>query len=46
MTMERIKDWAAEFMTAGFALGVIALALVLFVVWALYDLFTQPDERM
>lgn len=42
-TLER---WFYEFVTAGFALGVMALALVLFIAWALYDLFTQPDEKM
>lgn len=44
--MERIKDWAAECLTAGFALGVCVVALVLCFAWALYDLFRQPDERM
>lgn len=44
--IKALERWFYEFVTAGFALGVIALALVLFIVWALYDLFTQPDERM
>lgn len=41
-----LKEWFYEFVTLGFALGVLALAFVLFMVWAIYDLFTQPDERM
>lgn len=44
--IERLQTWAAGVLTVGFALGVVVIALFVFIIWGLYDLFTQPDQKM